>query len=102
MAETISPLLYLEKSIENEDISMQDDYEVIKSIYPDDIKEIINNPNEIYFLLKLKHEIEIENSLVLSKADAIVFESSYIETIKNIKKNGKTLDITILESIIKL
>ena len=31
MAETISPLLYLEKSIENEDISMQDDYEVIKS-----------------------------------------------------------------------
>ena len=64
MAETISPLLYLEKSIENEDISMQDDYEVIKSIYPDDIKEIINNPNEIYFLLKLKHEIEIENSTI--------------------------------------
>ena len=64
MTETISPLLFIEKNIENEDISMQDDYEVLKSIYPDDIKEIRNNPNEIYFLLKLKHEIEIENSTI--------------------------------------
>ena len=64
MTETISPLLFIEKNIENEDISMQDDYEVLKSIYPDDIKEIKNNPNEIYFLLKLKHEIEIENSTI--------------------------------------
>ena len=64
MTETISPLLYKEKDIDIEDISMHDDYEVIKSIYPDDIKEIKNNPNEIYFLIKLKHEIEIQNSTI--------------------------------------
>ena len=64
MTETISPLLYIEKDIDIEDISMHDDYEVIKSIYPDDIKEIKNNPNEIYFLIKLKHEIEIQNSTI--------------------------------------
>ena len=63
MAE-ISPLLYLEKKIDNKDISITDDYEVLKSIYPDDIKEIINNTNELYFLLKLKHEIEIQNSTI--------------------------------------
>ena len=63
MAE-ISPLLYLEKKIDNTDISITDDYEVLKSIYPDDIKEIINNTNELYFLLKLKHEIEIQNSTI--------------------------------------
>ena len=64
MTEEISPLLYIEKDIDIEDISMHDDYEVIKSIYPDDIKEIKNNQNEIYFLIKLKYEIEIQNSTI--------------------------------------
>ena len=59
-----SSLLYLEKKIENEDISIIDDYEVLNSIYPDDMKEIINNSNELYFLLKLKHEIEIQDSTI--------------------------------------
>ena len=57
-------LFYLEKIIKNEDISIIDDYEVLKSIYPDDIKEIINKQDELYFLLKLKKEIEIQNSTI--------------------------------------
>lgn len=60
----ISPLLYLEKRIDNEDKSITDDYEILKSIYPDDIKEIKYNSNELYFLLKLKHQIEIPNSTI--------------------------------------
>ena len=64
MTDLNSSLLFLEKRIENGDISIFDDYEVIKSIYPDDINEIINNSNELYFLLKLKHEIEIQNSTI--------------------------------------
>lgn len=60
----ISPLLYLEKNVENIELSINDDYDVLHSIYPDDIKEIINNSNELYFLLKLKYEMEIQNSTI--------------------------------------
>ena len=62
MNQEISPLLKIEKKIENENSSINDDYEMIKAIYPDDIKEINNNSKELYFLLKLKYEIEIKNS----------------------------------------
>ena len=64
MSEEISSLLYLEKTIENKDLSIDDDYEMLKAIYPDDIKEIKNNSDELYFLLKLKHEIEIQASTI--------------------------------------
>ena len=64
MSEINYSLFYLEKIIKNEDISIIDDYEVLKSIYPDDIKEIINKQDELYFLLKLKKEIEIQNSTI--------------------------------------
>ena len=64
MSEEISSLLYLEKTIENKDLSIDDDYEMLKAIYPDDIKEIKNNSDELYFLLKLKHEIEIQPSTI--------------------------------------
>ena len=64
MSEEISSLLYIEKTIENKDYSILDDYDMLKAIYPDDIKEIKNNSNELYFLLKLKHEIEIQNSTI--------------------------------------
>jgi len=50
----------LEKTIENSDLSIDDYYEMLKAIYPDDIKEIKNISDELYFLLKLKHEIEIQ------------------------------------------
>ena len=60
----VSPMLYVEKKIDDENISINDDYEVLKSIYPDDIKEIIINSDELYFLLKLKNEIEIEQSTI--------------------------------------
>ena len=64
MSEETSSLLYLEKTIENKDLSIDDDYEMLKAIYPDDIKEIKNNSDELYFLLKLKHEIEIQASTI--------------------------------------
>jgi hypothetical protein len=64
MSEETSSLLYLEKTIENKDLSIDDDYEMLKAIYPDDIKEIKNNSDELYFLLKLKHEIEIQPSTI--------------------------------------
>lgn len=64
MSEEISSLLSLEKTIENSDSSIDDDYEMLKAIYPDDIKEIKNNSDELYFLLKLKHEIEIQSSTI--------------------------------------
>ena len=54
-------MLFIEKKIDNEDMQILDDYEVLNSIYPDVIKEIKNNQNELYFLLKLKHGIEIQN-----------------------------------------
>ena len=50
MSEETSSLLYLEKTIENKDLSIDDDYEMLKAIYPDDIKEIKNNSDELYFL----------------------------------------------------
>jgi len=56
--------LSVEKENENEYESINNDYEILKSIYPDDIKEIKNNSNELHFLLKLKHEIEIQNSTI--------------------------------------
>ena len=64
MSEETSSLLYLEKTIENKDLSIDDDYEMLKAIYPDDINEIKNNSDELYFLLKLKHEIEIQASTI--------------------------------------
>ena len=64
MSEINYSLFYLEKIIKNKDISIIDDYEVLKSIYPDDIKEIINKQDELYFLLKLKKEVEIQNSTI--------------------------------------
>jgi len=64
MSEENSSLLALEKTIENDDSSINDDYEMLKAIYPDDIKEIKNTSEELYFLLKLKHEIEIQTSTV--------------------------------------
>ena len=64
MCEINYSLFYLEKIIKNKDISIIDDYEVLKSIYPDDIKEIINKQDELYFLLKLKKEVEIQNSTI--------------------------------------
>ena len=57
-------MLFIEKKIDNEDMQILDDYEVLNSIYPDVIKEIKNNQNELYFLLKLNHGIEIQNSTI--------------------------------------
>ena len=51
---------------------------------------VVNGTGIVVPLDKGLPEIEIENSLILSKADAIIFEKTYIDTIKNIKKNGKT------------
>ena len=62
MEETNSSLVFIEKNIDNEDISITDDYEMLNSNYPDEIKEIKNNKETLCFLLKLKHEIEINNS----------------------------------------
>ena len=62
MEEANSSLVFIEKNTDNEDISIIDDYEILNSIYPDEIKEIKNNQESLYFLLKLKHEIEINNS----------------------------------------
>ena len=55
MEETNSSLVFIEKNIDNEDISITDDYEMLNSNYPDEIKEIKNNKETLYFLLKLKH-----------------------------------------------
>ena len=55
-------LLYIEKKLENEYSIINDDYNMLQEIYPDDIKEISNNNEELYFLLRLKHQIEISQS----------------------------------------
>ena len=44
-----SSLLYNEKSLENEYSMINDDYDMLKEIYIDDIKEIKNNNEELYF-----------------------------------------------------
>ena len=62
MEEKCFSLLYIEKNILDEEIPILDDYEVLKSIYPDEIKEINNNQDTLYFLLKLTYEIEINKS----------------------------------------
>ena len=59
-----SSLLYNEKSLENEYSMINDDYDMLKEIYIDDIKEIKNNNEELYFLLKLKYKIEIQQSTI--------------------------------------
>ena len=55
-------LFYIEKYLENEYSMIKDDYDMLNEIYPDDIKEINNNNDELYFLLKLKYQIEIPQS----------------------------------------
>ena len=57
-------LLYIEKTLENEYSMINDDYNILNEIYSDDIKEIKNNDKELYFLLKLKHQIEIQQSTI--------------------------------------
>ena len=57
-------LLYIEKTLENEYSMINDDYNMLNEIYSDDIKEIKNNDEELYFLLKLKHQIEIQQSTI--------------------------------------
>lgn len=51
---------------------------------------VINGTGIVVPLDKGLPEAEIESSLVRSKADCIIFESSYIEMISNIKANNKT------------
>ena len=51
MEEANSSLVFIEKNTDNEDISIIDDYEILNSIYPDEIKEIKNNKDSLYFLL---------------------------------------------------
>lgn len=57
-------LLYIEKTLENEYSMINDDYNMLNEIYSDDVKEIKNNDEELYFLLKLKHQIEIQQSTI--------------------------------------
>ena len=57
-------LLYIEKTLENEYSMINDDYNMLNEIYSDDIKEIKNKDGELYFLLKLKHQIEIQQSTI--------------------------------------
>ena len=55
---------YIEKILENEYSNINNDYDMLNEIYPDDIKEINNNNEELYFLLKLKRQIEIQQSTI--------------------------------------
>ena len=57
-------LLYIEKILNNDYSMLDDDYNMLSEIYPDDIKEINNNKEELYFLLKLKYQIEIQQSTI--------------------------------------
>ena len=59
-----SSLFYIEKNLENEYLMVEDDYNMLNEIYPDDIKEINNNYEKLYFLLKLKNKIEIQQSTI--------------------------------------
>ena len=49
MEETISLFIYIEKKIDNEDMSILDDFELLNSIYPGDIKLIKKSKDELYF-----------------------------------------------------
>ena len=62
MSDENSSLFYIEKNLENEYSMVEDDYNMLNEIYPDDIKEINNNYEKLYFLLKLKNKIEIQQS----------------------------------------
>ena len=64
MEETTSLFIYIEKNIDNEDMSILDDFELLNSIYPGDIKIIKKNKDELYFLLKIKHGIEIDKPTI--------------------------------------
>ena len=64
MEEKTSLFIYIEKNIDNEDISILDDFELLNSIYPGDIKIIKKNKDELYFLLKIKHGIEIDKPTI--------------------------------------
>ena len=64
MKETTSLFIYIEKNIDNEDMSILDDFELLNSIYPGDIKIIKKNKDELYFLLKIKHGIEIDKPTI--------------------------------------
>ena len=64
MIDENNSLLFIQKNLENEYSMINDDYKMLNEIYPDDIKEIYNNSEELYFLLKLKHKIEVQKSTI--------------------------------------
>ena len=57
-------LFYIEKNLEKDYSIIIDDYNMLNEIYPNDIKEISNKNEELYFLLKLKNQIEIKRSTI--------------------------------------
>jgi len=69
-----------EKEIE-EDLkeSIFNDYELLKSMYQDDIKEILYNKEELKFLLRINYILNLESSEI-------------IETIKHMKFNSLKLE----------
>ena len=64
MNEDNNSVLCIDKILDNNYSMLEEDYKMLTEIYPEDIKEINNNEEELSFLLKLKYQIEIQESTI--------------------------------------
>jgi len=64
MIENNPSLLFIEKKLENDYSTIIDDYNMLNEIYPDDIKVINNNSDELHFLIKLNQQIKVQQSTI--------------------------------------
>ena len=91
-----------EKEIEEElSESIFNDYELLCSMYQDDIKEIINNKEELNFLLRINYSLNLENTEIINTIKYIKLKGLNIENSElkipywiqfNYDKNEKKLE----------
>ena len=91
-----------EKEIEEElSESIFNDYELLCSMYQDDIKEIINNKDELNFLLRINYSLNLENTEIINTINYIKLKGLNIENSElkipywiqfNYDKNEKKLE----------
>ena len=69
-----------EKEIDDElSESIFNDYELLCSMYQDDIKEIIYNKEELKFLLRLNYSLNLENTEIINTINLIKLKSLNLE-----------------------
>ena len=69
-----------EKEIDDElSESIFNDYELLCSMYQDDIKEIIYNKEELKFLLRINYSLNLENTEIINTINHIKLKSLNLE-----------------------